>query len=295
MKITAIAPWFGSKRTLAPRIVAELGEHRAYWEPFCGSMSVLLAKPACSTETVNDLHGELVNLARVIAHPKHGPQFFRQMRRQWLCEKLFTEAADRYKARGHTPAGPSPDLERAADFFVCSWFGRNGVSGTHSYNQGFSRRFTKNGGHAATRFCSAVDSIPAWHERMRKVTILNGDAFELLEKIEDADGVAIYLDPPYVVKGATYIHDFGADDHARMARLVSRFKRTRVVVSYYEHPTLRELYRGWTFVSCPTPKALVNQGMRDKQGGVTAPEILIINGESYTAPKTNSLFVTEAA
>lgn len=38
-KITAIAPWFGSKRTLAPRIVAELGKHTSYFEPFCGSCS----------------------------------------------------------------------------------------------------------------------------------------------------------------------------------------------------------------------------------------------------------------
>lgn len=53
--ITAIAPWFGSKRTLAPRIVAELGSHRAYWEPFCGSMAVLLAKPAATAS-----HGQRV-------------------------------------------------------------------------------------------------------------------------------------------------------------------------------------------------------------------------------------------
>lgn len=35
MKIKAIAPWFGSKRTLAPRIVEELGKHFAYWEANC--------------------------------------------------------------------------------------------------------------------------------------------------------------------------------------------------------------------------------------------------------------------
>lgn len=50
MKITALAPWYGSKRTLAPRIVEQLGEHRAYWEPFCGSCAVLFAKPvSCTT------------------------------------------------------------------------------------------------------------------------------------------------------------------------------------------------------------------------------------------------------
>lgn len=34
MKVTALAPWQGSKRTMAPRIVELLGPHRAYIEPF---------------------------------------------------------------------------------------------------------------------------------------------------------------------------------------------------------------------------------------------------------------------
>ena len=37
MKIGALSPWYGSKRTLATRIIKELGAHRVYWEPFCGS------------------------------------------------------------------------------------------------------------------------------------------------------------------------------------------------------------------------------------------------------------------
>jgi DNA adenine methylase len=76
--ITSLVPWFGAKRTLAPRIVRELGPHRVYWEPFCGSCAVLLAKPRASMETVNELHGDLVNLARVVAHPVLGPQLYRR-------------------------------------------------------------------------------------------------------------------------------------------------------------------------------------------------------------------------
>ena len=46
-KIKAIAPWFGGKRSMAPMIADVLGDHRAYWEPFCGSMAVLFAtKPS---------------------------------------------------------------------------------------------------------------------------------------------------------------------------------------------------------------------------------------------------------
>ena len=66
MKIKALAPWFGSKRNLAPEIVRELGKHRKYDEPFCGSAAVLLAKEPATCETVNDLHGDLINLARVV-------------------------------------------------------------------------------------------------------------------------------------------------------------------------------------------------------------------------------------
>lgn len=163
------------------------------------------------------------------------------------CAKsILDEAAARLKAHGRSPAPSEPDLQRAQDYFLTSWLGRNGVAGTSSYNQGFCRRFTKNGGHAATRFTSAVASIPAWRRRMRAVTILSECGIGLIKRIEDANGVVIYVDPPYFVKGADYVHDFTHDDHTRLALALRRFTRTRVVVSYYDHPRIAELYPGWT-------------------------------------------------
>lgn len=288
MKIKAIAPWFGGKRTLAPRIVAELGEHRAYWEPFCGSMAVLLVKPVSTFETVNDLHGDLINLARVLADEDRAVDLYARLSRMLMHEDLFHAAAARWRSHGIVEAGDLPDVERAYDFFVCSWMGRNGVAGTSSYNQGFCVRYTKNGGHAATRWVSAIESIPEWHRRLSRVTILNRDAFELLPRIEDAKGVVMYVDPPYLRKGARYVHDFRdgfmdrANDHERLAESLRRFRRTRVVVSYYDDPALAALYPGWTKVMTPTTKALVNQGARDKSGATIAPEVLLINGPSYT-------------
>lgn len=280
--ITAIAPWFGGKRTLASRIVAELGDHRAYWEPFCGSMAVLLAKPKCPMETVNDLHGDLINLARCIQHRAAGPALYRRLRRTLTVERLHDEAALRFRERGHSPSPLEPDVDRACDYFLSCWFGRNGVAGTQSFNQGFARRFTATGGAPAKRFSGAVESIPSWRRRLREVTVLNDDAFSIVERIEDREGVVLYCDPPYVTKGATYVHDFEASDHQRLANLLRRFKRTRVVVSYYEHELVRQLYRGWSFVACPTAKALACQSGRDREVDSVAPELLIINGPSHT-------------
>ncbi len=290
MKIKAIAPWFGGKRTLANRIAAELGEHSAFWDIFCGSIALLMAKPLSSFETVNDLHGDLINLARVIRDPILGSKLYRRLRRTWCAEQLHREAAEVVRSFNNEPARTIPDIDRAYSYFLSAWLGRNGVAGTQSYNQGFCRRFTKNGGHAAKRFASAIDSIPAWQKRMRSVTILSDNAFDLLPRIKDANGVVLYIDAPYVKKGASYIHDFSPANHVRLAELLRGFTKTRVVVSYYDHTTVRELYDGWTFVSCPTTKAMANQGMRNKSGRTEAPELLIINGPSYTRADHPSLF-----
>lgn len=183
----------------------------------------------------------------------------------------------------------TPDVDRAYWYFVVSWLGMNGAAGTASCNWGFCKRYTNNGGHAAKRFASAVSSIPAWRRRMRKLTVLRDDAFGLLERIEDAKGTAIYVDSPYWSKGASYLHDFEREDHQRLADAVGRFKKARVVVSYYDCEEVRALYDGWTWVDCSRTKAMVSAGKRDKGNDTRAPEVLIVNGPSYTS-EAGSLF-----
>lgn len=288
-KITALAPWFGAKRNLAARIVAELGDHRVYWEPFCGSMAILLAKPTATMETVNDLNGDLVNLAKVIQDDVLGPRLYRKLRRTLMSDTIHQEAAERWRSRGYRADG-AESFDAAYDFFLCSWLGRNGVAGTTSYNQGFCIRFTANGGHGATRWASAVDSIPAWRKRLRGVTILCRDAFDLLPRIDDDPRMAMYVDPPYVKKGAKYIHDFASGDHKRLADELRRFGQARIIVSYYDEPELADWYAGWTTVRLKATKALVNQGARDEKVATEAPEVLLINGPSYTESREPSLF-----
>ncbi len=127
--ITAIAPWFGGKRTMAPLIVAELGPHRAYWEPFCGSMAVLMAKPPSGHETVNDLHGDLVNLAMCIASD-HYPYLVEKLEHTLCCEALFKRCLA--LTAGEPRAPDSPDdvtyehCKRAWAWFVTAWPGRCG-------------------------------------------------------------------------------------------------------------------------------------------------------------------------
>lgn len=283
MKIKAIAPWFGSKRTMAPEIAKELGSHRAYWEPFCGSMAVLFAKKPSGHEHVNDLHGDLINLARVIQADTLGLKFYRRMRRVLCHEKVFSEARDRWLAYGDD-ADP---LDRACDYFLMSWLGRNGVSGTQQYNYQFAVRWTSRGGHGGVRFANAVGSIPGWRRRLARVTILQRDAFDILEKIDDQAGTAIYVDPPYFRDGTArsgssrYVHEFDAPDHKRLAEILERFSKARVVVSYYDNPSLATLYPQprWITRNMERQKHLATQNARGPKR-CTAPEVLLLNGPS---------------
>lgn len=194
------------------------------------------------------------------------------------------------KIRFDDYCGTEPDVERALAFFVSSWMGRNGYCGLKKSERGrtVAVRWTPNGGHGGQRFSSAVDSIPAWHQRLRNTLILRRDAFELLEKIDDAEGIAIYCDPPYITKSDEYLHDFDADGHKRLAGALGRFHRTRVVVSYYEHSALADLYPGWVKRSFDMAK---NTGHSAHWGkaGKRATEVLLINGASFASTE-RSLF-----
>lgn len=306
MKIKAIAPWFGGKRTLAPAIVAELGKHTQYFEPFCGSMAVLFAKEQSQKETVNDLHGDLNNLARVVQNTMYAEMLYGRLERTLFAEGLLDDARiqlDKPLCDGLSPfEEDSSRVDRAYWYFLASWMGRNGTAGTERLDYQISVRWTKSGGSPTVRFSNAVDSLPAWHRRLKNVVILRRDSFKILDRFEDVAGTVIYADPPYADEtrangdprnggGGRYLHEFehssaggmfgGTDDHERLAEILRGYRHARIIVSYYDCPRVRELYKGWTFIEKTMQKNLHAQngrGARPKE----APEVLIINGPSLT-------------
>jgi len=293
MKIRALAPWFGGKRTLAPRIVRELGEHRAYDEPCCGSASVLFAKPRCDVETVNDLHGDLVNLAMVVASDQCAELWSRAV---LICEDtLRAYQRDIRSDFDDCPAAPddveASHVDRALQYLAMSWLGRNGTAGSERVNYQVAVRWTQGGGSPAIRWQSVLDSIPAWHERLRGVVILRRDLFDILPRLADEHGRAIYVDPPYFKEtrgsggGSRYLYDFDDEHHARLAQELQRFKRARVVVSYYDDLRLEALYPGWTLSVIERHKHLATQNKRGTTRD-TVREVLAINGPSYTQGAT---------
>ena len=307
MKVRALVPYFGGKRTLAPDVVAELGRHTQYFEPFCGSMAILFAKEPSQKETVNDLHGDLINLARVVQHPGAAERLYERLQRVLFSEGLLDDAREHLDDASslslivsHLRAEDEQSIERAYWYFLASWMGRNGTAGTDRVDYQIAVRWTKNGGSPTVRWRNSLESLPAWHQRLRNVVILRRDAFMIIDRFEDVAGTAIYVDSPYCSetrgkikdgRGGRYLHEFnheapggmfgGKDDHARLAEILRGYRHARIVVSHYDCPRVRDLYAGWTFLDKTMQKNLHAQngrGARPKQ----APEVLIMNGPSYT-------------
>lgn len=316
MIVRALAPWMGGKRTMAPQIVTELGKHTQYFEPFCGSMAVLFAKEPSQKETVCDMHGDIVNLARVIQDEKLGVWLFEALQRVLFCESILQDARDFLAERGEINQEDPPDAKRAYWYFIACWMGRNGTAGTARAKYQIATRWTKGGGSPTVRWRNALRSMPAWHQRLQNVVILCRDSFEILDRFEDVIQTAIYLDPPYIIDGETrsgvkcsgdsshqYKHEFSnrtradesmpllcglgdeieeePDHHEQLRNILMQYENARIVLSYYDCDRVRELYEGWTFVEHHRVKHLHNPGSRGVGKEQEAPEVLILNGASY--------------
>lgn len=279
-----IAPWFGSKGGLSRWIVPYFGEHAEYWELFCGSMAVLMAKPVCLKEYANDMHWDLTNLARVIQDPVAGPRFYRRVRRTLVCDGILADSSA--IITGSCLLGDGPDVERAYHYFVVSWMGRRGLAGTveeqKTQERGTIDYSRKDNGTVRWRSC--VQSIPQWHRRLANVAILNRDAFEIVDKIIDRPGTVIYADPPYFEAGNKYSHAFAENSHERLVGALSRFKHAMVVVSYYEHPEVLAL---WPEAQWVHLRRRVNKNLSHVTGQTShATEMLLINRSAFVMQPT---------
>lgn len=280
-----LAPWFGAKRKLAPYVVERLGPHDSYIEPFCGSMAVLFAKARSRLEIVNDLNRDLVNVAACLAAPASARDLLGRLHFTIAAEELYREARERCR---HPYAGELGDVDRAYDAMLVWWLGRSGTAGTRKSRTSFSARFSPNGGTAGGRWRALVNSVPWFARRLAGVDVLNRDALDVLGGVRDTANTAVYVDPPYVKKSIEYEFDSpkaptaAREWHAKLAAACNRFERARVVVSYYPHPILDELYPTdrWERVEIRTTKTMANtskNALAGRAGATPATELLYVS------------------
>lgn len=216
--------WHGGKGHLADRIVAMMPPHRHYVEPFAGGLSVLFAKdPRGVSEVVNDINSHVANFWQVIRHDHTFEAFRRVTEATPFGEEDWRTAASLMNSMGWhecNPDEPPPEHSTANHVARASWFFiacRQSLAGRMDSFAPITRTRTRRGmNEQAAGWLSAVEGLPAVHERLRRVVVLNRDARRVIEQLDGPDTL-FYVDPPYMPETRTspkvYKHELTMDDH----------------------------------------------------------------------------------
>ena len=268
MRIKCVSPWGGGKRTLAPKIVELLGEHTEYHEPFVGGCAILARKPRCAVERINDLNPKVVRVLKSVRddYDKLGGALARVP----FAEGTYLAAVDWLKS--------NPDRHdwlAVVQQLIVWWMGPNGLAGTTAEGW-FATRHSTTGGSPAVRWESFKGSLQAHSERLAGVEVRGQHFKDYLLTVPDCTGAALYVDPPYLDKAFKYECDFALEDHYLLSMILNRsYSKSRVVVSYYDHPLLAELYpaKRWRRVEVNVSKAIASTSGTAKR----AVEVLLVN------------------
>lgn len=244
--VTALAAWFGSNRTLAENVGRALAGCNWVCVPFAGGMCELRHITA-STIMVSDVHRHVINLANVLKSDR-AAELIRDLRRTPFHPDVLREAQETcQKSEGLRFGAPGEDLgvsyAEARAFFICAWMARSGAAGSKSeFTAAASVRWDGSGGSSCVRFRSATEALRDWHDIMPRCEFLVASAFDVLPKVRDVKKTGIYADSPFPDAGLRYKNPFTEDDLRKLAGQLSRFENARVVVRYYRHPLIEELY-----------------------------------------------------
>ena len=98
-------------------------------------------------------------------------------------------------------------------------------------------------GKYKSKFDSFVQRIkkPDIQKKLAKVETSNMDFEKFIQK-HDKEDIFIYLDPPYYDTETYYgFHNFGKEDHLRLANAVKKMKG-KFMISYYDFPDLEKWF-----------------------------------------------------
>lgn len=229
--------YYGSKVTIGPQIAALLPPHKHYVEPFAGSLAVLLAKRPSPMETVNDLDGDLMTFWRVLRD--------RPGDLERVCALTPHSRAEYLACRD--VSGALDDLERARRVWVWLSQARGGARRRTGWRQFMNPDGTSNFG-MPDYLASYIGRFAPVARRLARVSLECLPALEVISRYGRHPGVCLYIDPPYLGEtraGTKYRYEMPTPQQHRDLASALTACDAAVVLSGYDSPLYRDIYRGW--------------------------------------------------
>ena len=270
-KLTPPLKWHGGKHYLAKRIVDLMCPHLHYVEPYFGGGSVLLSRDPGDerlqwgtashkrgvSEVVNDIDGELTNFWTVLQNEK----LFTKFRRQ-IAATPFSQT-EYNRASAYLTVSNSRLRDALLFFVLC----RQSLAGRMDSFAPLSKTRTRRGMNEQTSaWLSAVEGLPAVHERLKRVVILNQHATDVIRK-QDGEKTLFYCDPPYLretrTTGDVYRYEMTKTQHSvllkRLGHIHGKFLLSGYRSAMYDGEAKRF---GWRRVDFDLPNNAAGGGAK---------------------------------
>lgn len=260
--------WAGGKSLSLRYILPQLPPtFTAYYEPMVGAGHLFL-RLGPAPAVLADVNAELMTCFEVIRDD---------------VDTLVRALAQHDNTKAHYLAVRALDplalgaVDRAARMIFLNQTGFNGIYRVNARGQ-----FNVPYGHRPNGLDAVEQTLRRVNVQLQGVTLRCGD---FAATVADAPpGSLIYFDPPYYrpLSAATgrrstrlYRGDFGAEEHARLARVVRELdaRGCHVLVSNSDAPLVRELYAGYRI----TPLRVYRPVNSATSGRGDASELLISN------------------
>ena len=264
--MSSLFPLEGSKSYLDRSILQQCPAHVCWAEPFAGSLALLWAKSKSKVECVADINQDIVYFYQALRDSGSNQAMMEAF--QWQCMNL-PDSRELYQdlfKKWHRGWRPEHPVERAAIWYFIQCLSVNGKRGWS-----FSPVFNK-----AEFWQLHVQRLPWFASRLRSVQIEHQDFRKFIPQW-DRPTTLFYCDPPYVgVPGIKeyYGSGFTEQDHRDLAVILNQIAG-KAIVSYYPHPLVDELYKGWhrQVIKVIKGPSAVNPG----EDTLSAEELLLFN------------------
>ncbi|MDW5525194.1 DNA adenine methylase [Carnobacterium maltaromaticum] len=233
----------GSKWSMAQKIIDLMPAHKAYLEPYGGSLAIFMNKDKCVLETINDIDGRLVNMYEQIRlYPEELAK---------LCDFTLYSRKEFENALEIS----SNDLEDARRMLVRCWFSIGGMITRNS----FKRNVSWKGPYNTFEWNDVPNRIIEASRRLKDAQIECKDALDLIQENNSKD-VLIYADPPYLSKTRTskqYINEYSVDQHIELLEVLNDHKGY-VILSGYDSDIYQKYLEGWYMVKHEVSVGITN-------------------------------------
>jgi DNA adenine methylase len=261
-------------------IASQPSKPSQYVEPFAGGFGVglrLLYDEYVEHVVLNDLDADLAAFWRCV--------FFETDALLERVRQRQPSLAEWHRQHDLYLSGDGDLLDRAFATFYLNRTNRSGIlldarpiGGMHQ-----SGKWRINARYNAAALADRIERVARYRNR---VTVLSRDGIAVAKDFVGDERSLVYLDPPYVQKGAElYFDNLTKDDHLRLANVIA--KRKGWVMTYDVHSLVRALYLGhrravFSIAHTAGPQRLGREYLIFARGLIVPPLARLGHGARFT-------------